>query len=328
MPESANLSLDKVRHAQSLLEGRVLKTPVHPLRSPAFVTRLGSGTRVTLKLELFQLTGSFKARGALLSLLRADPKELARGVTAVSAGNHAIAVAYAAREVGVPARVVMLAKANPLRRKLAEAYGAEVVPAATIQEAFELVEELRVKEGLFLVHPFEGESVALGTATLGLEFLDQVPDLDAVIVPIGGGGLAAGVSFALKASRPHLRVYGVEPVGADSMTRSLSQGSPQKVDQVTTIADSLGAPYALPYSFSLCRDNLDGCVRVTDAELLGAMAVSMEVAKLAVEPAGAAALAALLGPLKETLSGAHVGLIVCGTNMDLASYQALMATPR
>jgi threonine dehydratase len=246
MSESASLTLADIHHAQKLIAGRLLRTPVHPLISPAFVSRLAPKTRVTLKLELFQVTGSFKARGALVSLLRANPKELERGVTAVSAGNHAIAVAYAAREVGIPARVVMLAKANPLRRKLAEAYGAEVVPAATIQEAFELVEELREKEGLFLVHPFEGESIAMGTGTLGLEFLEQVPDLDAVIVPIGGGGLAAGMSFALKATRPNLRVYGVEPFGADSMTRSLSEGSPQKLAQVTTIADSLGAPYAMP----------------------------------------------------------------------------------
>ncbi len=175
-----------------------------------------------------------------------------------------------------------------------------------------------------MVHPFEGPLTALGTATLGLEFATQAAEMDAVIIPIGGGGLAAGMAAAIKQLRPQCRVYGVEPEGADSMRRSFVAGSVQAIEQVRTIADSLGAPMALPYSFDLCRRYVDEIVLVSDAQMRAAMRLLFLGMKLAVEPAGAAATAALCGPLLDTLRGQRVGLIVCGSNIDAATFTRLI----
>jgi threonine dehydratase len=189
-----------------------------------------------------------------------------------------------------------------------------------VHQAFDRAQQIMEEEKRTFVHPFEGPLTALGTATLGLELLEQVPQLDAVIVPIGGGGLCAGVAAAVKLFRPQCLVFGVEPEGADSMHRSFAAGSPQPIEVVRTIADSLGAPYAAPYSFGLCRRYVDELVLVSDDQLRAAMALLFSSAKLAVEPAGAASTAALLGPLRERLRGRAVGLIVCGANIDRATY--------
>jgi threonine dehydratase len=283
-------------------------------------------TQVVLKLELFQHTGSFKPRGALAVMLDMDAAALQRGVTAVSAGNHAIAVAFAARLLGSTAKVVMPRTANPLRVRRCRGYGAEVVLVDDVQAAFRRVEEIEREEGRSFVHPFEGPLTALGTATIGLEWLEQAPDLEAVIIPIGGGGLCAGMAAAIKQIKPSCSVYGVEPVGADSMARSFAAGSPQAIERVRTIADSLGAPYALPYSFELCRRYVDDLVLIDDEAMRRAMGLLYGEMKLAVEPAGAAATAALLGPLRARLAGRCVGVIVCGANIDLPTFtqQALV----
>jgi threonine dehydratase len=210
--------------------------------------------------------------------------------------------------------------ANPFRVARCRSYGVEVVLVDDVQAAFHHVQEIERAEGRTLVHPYEGYRTALGTATIGLEWLEQTPDLDAVIIPIGGGGLCAGMAAAIKQIKPTCAVYGVEPVGADSMARSLLAGSPQAIERVRTIADSLGAPYALPYSFELCRRYLDDLVLIDDEAIRRAMGLLYSDMKLAVEPAGAAATAALLGPLRERLQGRRVGVIVCGANIDLATF--------
>jgi threonine dehydratase len=174
------------------------------------------------------------------------------------------------------------------------------------------------------VHPFEGRLTVLGTATLGFEFCQQLPDLDAVIIPIGGGGLCAGVATAVKWMQPDCQVFGVEPEGADSMHRSFAAGKPVAIDKVRTIADSLGAPYATPYTFALCQRYVDELVLISDEDMRRAMALIFRGVKLAVEPAGAAATAALSGPLRERLRGKRVGVIVCGTNIDAASFAKLV----
>ncbi|HLQ37744.1 MAG TPA: threonine/serine dehydratase [Planctomycetota bacterium] len=309
-------SVDEVETALVELGDHILTTPIWHWRSQRLARRLAPDTRVVLKLELFQHAGSFKPRGALCVMRCLDRPQLQRGVTAVSGGNHAMAVAYAAQIVHTHAKVVMPKTANPARVQASRELGAEVVLTADIASAFAEVERHQREEGRAFVHPFEGPLTALGTATLGLEFLRQAGDLDAVIVPIGGGGLCAGVASVVKQLQPRCQVFGVEPEGADSMHRSFAAGAPQKIDQIGTIADSLGAPYALPYSYALCRRYVDALVKVTDAELCAAMALLFADAKLAVEPASAAATAALLGPLRERLAGARVGLIVCGANID------------
>lgn len=315
-------SLADIRHTREQNRPYILQTPVHGWRGREMQARIGSTTDVQLKLELFQHSGTFKARGAVTTVRELPAEARARGVTAVSAGNHAVAVAYAAQCFGTSAKVVMRASANPARVAACRAYGAEVilVPAGT--DAFGLAQDIAREEGRTFVHPFEGRQIALGTATLGLELCEQAPVLDAVIVAIGGGGLCAGVATAVKAMQPHCRVYGVEPVGADTMHRSFAASAPASRSDVATIADSLAPPHAAPYSYSLCRAHVDGLVRVTDQEMLDAMALLFREMKLAVEPAGAAATAALLGPLRERLSGQRVGVIVCGANIDIATFAA------
>jgi threonine dehydratase len=250
---------------------------------------------------------------------------MVRGVTAVSAGNHAIAVAYAAGVLGTTAKVVMPKSASPFRVAKCRELGATVDLVEDVHRAFERVKEVEQQEGRTFVHPFEGPRTALGTATLGLELVEQVPDVEAVVVPIGGGGLCAGVAAAVKLAWPSCRVYGVEPEGADSMRRSFEAGTPQAIDAVRTIADSLGAPHAAPYSFGLCRRYVDELVLVSDDALRGAMRLLFASAKLAVEPAGAAATAALIGPLKDRLAGKRVALIVCGANIDAATFSRHLA---
>ncbi len=289
---------------------------------------VGAETQVFLKEELFQRTGSFKPRGALSVMLDLDGDALARGVTAVSAGNHAMAVGYAARALGSTAKVVMPKSANPFRVQGCRELGAEVVLVDDVHKAFDRVREIQAREGRTFVHPFEGPKTALGTATVGLEFLEDVPDLDALVVPIGGGGLCAGVASAVKLMRPQALVFGVEPEGADSMHRSFASGSPQPIEAVRTIADSLGAPHAAPYSYGLCRRNVDELVLVSDDQLRAGMDLLFRSAKLAVEPAGAAATAALCGPLRGRLRGKRVGLIVCGANIDPQSFATHLAAAK
>lgn len=322
---AAPLALQEIQEAAGKLAGRVVRTPVHRLRGAEVERALGADTELHLKLELLQLTGTFKARGALLNVLGLSAQAHSRGVTAISAGNHAIAVAFAAAAAGVSAKVVMIATANPLRVELCRSYGAEIVFAPDAHVGFATVERIAAEEGRTLIHPFEGRTTALGTATLGLELTEQVAGLEAVIVPIGGGGLCAGVSSAVKLTAPGCEVIGVEPFGADSMYRSFAAGEPRPIERVGTIADSLGAPYALPFSFELCRRNVDELVRVTDDELRSAMRFLLRNAKLAVEPAGAAATAALLGPVRERVRGKRVAAIVCGANIDEATFAKLIA---
>jgi threonine dehydratase len=319
--------MPSVHETRALIRPHVLETPTHQWQGPELEGRIGATTEVMLKLELFQRAGSFKARGAIASLLALDDAARGRGVTAVSAGNHAIATAYAARRLGSSAKVVMMPTANPARIALAKAFGAEVLMAANGAEAFDLAARIADEEGRTFVHPFEGRNVALGTATLGVEFSEQAGALDAVIVPIGGGGLCGGFSWAFKRLRPGCRVYGVEPVGADTMHRSFAAGSPQPRSDVATIADSLAPPYALPYSFGLCRDNVDQLVMVDDDQIVDAMGVLFREMKLVPEPAAAAATAALLGPLKRELEGKRVGVIVCGSNIDLGTFNSLLSRP-
>jgi threonine dehydratase len=315
-------SLQSIRATRERLGDLVLTTPVRRWDEPPLARQVGARTQVFLKEELFQRTGTFKPRGALAVMLDLDPAALARGVTAVTAGNHGMAVAYAAGVLGTTAKIVMPQTANPFRVARCRELGAEVELVENVHRAFERVRQIESEEGRTFVHPFEGPKTALGTATLGLELVEQVPDLDAVVVPIGGGGLCAGVAAAVKLARPSCRVIGVEPEGADSMRRSFAAGSPQAIEAVRTIADSLGAPHAAPYSFGLCRRYVDELVTVDDDALRRAMVLLLVSAKLAVEPAGAAATAALVGPLRESLDGRRVGLVVCGANIDPATYAA------
>jgi threonine dehydratase len=314
------LTLDEIRAARERLNGLIVETPVWRWQGSEPDALLGPQTQALLKLELFQRTGTFKARGALSNLLALDDATRAKGVTAVSAGNHAIAVAYAAKLMETTAKVVMPKTANPFRVARCRAQGAEVVLVDNVGEAFQRVQQIQAEEGRTFVHPFEGPLTLLGTGTLGLELCRQAGELDAVLIPIGGGGLAAGMAAAIKQLQPTCQVFGVEPRGADTMHRSFIAGSPQSIDRVQTIADSLGAPHAAPFSFAVCRRYVDEIVLIDDDDMRRGMALLYRSMKLAVEPAGAAATAALCGPLRERLRTKRVGVVVCGANIDLATF--------
>jgi threonine dehydratase len=293
-------SLSDIRHNRSRIEPFIVETPIWQWRGREITEFVDAETEIFLKLELFQHTGTFKPRGALSVMLGLDRAALTRGVTTVSAGNHAIAVGYAAQILDTTAKVVMPKNANPARVALCRAFGANVELVDDVHIAFDRVHQIEQEEGRTFVHPFEGPFTSLG----GLELCQKITDLDAVIVPIGGGGLCSGVATAVKLMQPSCQVFGVEPVGADSMHRSFASGKPEAIDAVRTIADSLGAPHAAPYSLGLCQKFVDELVLVTDNELRRSMLLLFKGLKLAVEPAGAAATAALCGPLRET-SGPH-----------------------
>lgn len=312
-------TIGEVRALRRRLDPWVLQTPV--VRCRNLEMRLNCDAEILGKLEFLQQTGTFKPRGALASILNTNPDQLAAGVTAVSAGNHAIATAFAARCVGISAKVVMIRSASPIRIEACRHYGAEVVLADDVYQAFDRVEQIRDQEGRCYIHPFEGPNVTAGTATIGVEIVEQIGEFDAVVIPVGGGGLCSGIASAVKQLNPHCEVIGVEPEGADSMRRSFASGQAEKLETVSTIADSLGAPFALPYSFGICRQYVDELVTISDTQMSEAMATLFRDMKIAVEPACAASTAALAGPLKGRFSGKKVVLIFCGSNIDWKTFQ-------
>ena len=322
-------SLGRLREVAARLAPHVLRTPT--VRWPTDTPPGGAG-ELFVKLELLQRGGSFKPRGALNTLLAAREAaaagdaagDLASGAVAFSAGNHAIATAWAGRALGVPVKVVMPRSANPFRVERCRELGAEIVLGRDVGELMSLVTRIREEEGRVLVHPFEGVSTFEGTACVGLELADDVASLDAVIVPIGGGGLIAGIASAFARLQPACRVIGVEPVGARGMSASLERGAPLERVEVATIADSLGAPLHLPYSYALVERHVERVVTVEDAALVAAMRRLADDLKLVVEPACAAALAALEGPLAGELAGRRVAIVACGANIDRESWWRLV----
>ncbi len=313
----------EIRELRQELARWLVETPL--MRCAALDGAIGAGARVLAKLEFLQRTGTFKARGALAVMLSLDAAQRAAGVTAVSAGNHAIAVAFAAQALGASAKVVMIRGANPLRIARCREFGAEVVLADDAHAAFEAAERIRAQEGRFFIHPFESPDIVRGTATIGVEICDRLSAFDAILVPIGGGGLCAGISCAVKQLNPSCEVFGIEPSGADTMHRSFAAGAPESIERVATIADSLGAPFAMPETFELCRRYVDELVRIEDDELRAAMRYLFREMKIAVEPACAATTAALLGPLAARLRGKTAVLVMCGSNIDWPTYAGHLA---
>lgn len=312
-----------LREVAARIQPHILRTPTVSWPVP-----MDDSGELFVKLELLQRTGSFKARGAINTIMQIlaehSGPEPHPGVTAFSAGNHAIATAYAAARLGTTAKVVMPRTANPKRVERVRALGAELVFGNTIADLYALVEEIRREEGRVMVHPFEGPRTVEGCATAGLELSDDVPGLDAVIVPVGGGGLISGIATAIHHCQPNCRVYGVEPAGASGMQQSLQAGEALPEIAVNTIADSLGAPMHAPFTFSLIREHVTRVVSVSDDEMRQGMRTLFDDMKLAAEPACAAALAALRGPLASELAGQRVALIACGSNIDFDTYRRYM----
>ena len=302
--ETGVLSLDDIRAAADRIEPHVWKTPT--VFSEAI-----AGAGVWLKAENLQRTGSFKVRGAVNAVLQLSSQQRRRGVITLSAGNHGLALAYAARAVGIPCVVVVREDAAVTKLQAIGGYGAEIVltPLAQWQERLETEQRAR---DLHLVHPFDDPAVAAGQGTVGLEILAAVPDLRTVIVPVGGGGLIAGVAVAVKQKRPEVRIIGVEPEQAPGVNESLAAGHPVTPSRLDTIADGLAAPYTRPFNLALIQRYVDEMRMASDAAIIEALKVVVLQAKLVVEPAGAAAVAALLAdpaierPVAAILTGGNV----------------------
>jgi threonine dehydratase len=301
--------------ARDRIAGKVRHTPLMSS------SRLGAaaGVSLSLKCESFQKTGSFKVRGALNAVLQLNEAQRARGVITVSAGNHAQALAYAASAAGVKATVVMPAKASQLKVAASRGYGADVVLHGTSSiEAFAKAHELEKERGLVFIHPFDDAAVAAGAGTVALELMDvDRADMDICVVAIGGGGLIAGIASALRARLPNVRIVGVEPEGAAAMRKSLDAGHPLRLDRIDTIADGLTAPMAGDLTFPIVRDCVDDVVLVSDAEIRAAVRDLMSAAKLVVEPAGAASLAAVTANRIGARRDSRVVAVISGGNVDL-----------
>jgi threonine ammonia-lyase medium form len=314
------IHLHQVRRAQQHLQGRVHRTPL--LGSRTLGERVAAS--VMLKVEAFQRTGSFKVRGVLNRLAHLSADERARGLVTVSAGNHAQALAFGAALERVRAVVVMPERASRAKVDAARQYGAEIVLIGDVFAAFERMEQLRDEHGYTVIHPFDDVHVIAGQGTVGLEICEDAPDADIVVVPVGGGGLISGVATAVRALNPGARIIGVEPTGAAAVRRALDAGAPVRLDAVDTIADGLGAPATGPIVLEHIRALVDDVVLVTDEQIGAALRFILERCKLLVEPAGAAAVAALLHGIIAVPRDARVVAVLSGGNIDLQRLRTLL----
>ncbi|MFT3744744.1 MAG: threonine/serine dehydratase [Pyrinomonadaceae bacterium] len=312
------MNISAINEARDLIAKHVKRTPLEYSESLSRRT----GLNISVKYELFQKTGSFKARGAFNKMLSMSAAERANGVVAVSGGNHAQAVAYASTHLGVNA-VILMAENTP--RTYVEAtrgYGATVELLPSIADAFRRVKDYEA-EGRVFIHPFDDAEIMAGAGTVGLEILEDKPDVTDIVLSIGGGGLAGGVSTAIKALKPNVRLWGVETVGADAMSQALAAGKPVDLPAITSIAKTLGAPYVSETTLALTRQNLESVTLVTDDEAVEAMVFIAERLKVLTEPAAACTLAALEKLSDNFTPESKIVLIFCGGNVgvrDLCGY--------
>ncbi|MDQ3127408.1 MAG: threonine/serine dehydratase [Chloroflexota bacterium] len=324
------VGLDEILAARERIAGRVHRTPLLSNATAArFVAEAGgphlAGGRLYVKAEHLQKTGSFKARGMTNRIMTLDAEQRSCGAITMSAGNAGQAYAWAGREAGVPMTVVMAVTANPTKVQACRDYGAEVVlEGAHVGEGFLALERIRAERGLTFVHPFEDAAVIAGHGSAGLEILDDLPDVDVVVVGVGGGGLISGVAAALKERRPVVRVYGVEPTGAAAMALAFAADEPVTINPVT-VADGLAAPFAGALTLAMCQRYLDGLVELDDPTILAGVRFAMERMKQVLEPAGAAALAAVLFGRIPIRDGERVCVLASGGNVDVARLGELLA---
>jgi len=314
------LTADDFRAVHARIAPKIHRTPI--LTSRTLSERTGFDVR--LKAELFQKTGSYKIRGPLNRFTLLSEEEKARGVICSSAGNHAQGVALAARLSGVPAVVVMAENATPSKIAATEGYGAEVVLCGSIwdeanEKALELVEE----RGLTYIHPFDHPDLVAGQGTVGLEIAEDWPEVEVVVVPIGGGGLISGISMAVKALVPDARVIGVESEGAPAMQRSLAAGERITLDRVDCVIDGLVVKRVGELNFSVVRRFVDEVVTVPDERIFAALLWTMAYCKVVPEGAAAASVAALLEGTLDLAPGTRVCCVLSGGNLDLAQLEGL-----
>lgn len=314
-----SLTLDDFRTVRQRIAPHIKHTPLLTSRQLGEAT----GFDVRLKAELFQRVGSYKIRGPLNKFALMSDEDKKRGVVCSSAGNHAQGVALAAKIHGIRAVVCMATNATPAKIAATKGYGAEVVLHGSIwDEANEKAKELVKKEGLTYVHPFDDEQLIAGQGTLGLEIVQDWPEVDAVVVPIGGGGLISGVSMAVKSHNPRIRVIGVESSDGPAMKKSLESGKLETID-CKTIIDGLRVRRAGEINFSVVQRYVDEIVALPDREIFEAMIWVMERCKLVVEGAAAAPVAALLHGLVKLPAGSRVAAVLSGGNVNLSQLKGL-----
>ncbi len=310
-----SIELPDIVAARARIEGSVVRTPC--VESEALSALCGC--TVFTKREYMQHTGSFKERGACNALMLLTPEAKKRGVVAASAGNHALALAFHGRRLGIPVSVVMPRFAPLIKQTRCRGYGAEVITSGEdIGEAKVHADELVASRGLTYIHGFDGPEVIAGQGTIGIELLEQVKDLDAVVCPIGGAGLIAGVALAIKSLAPRVSIIGIEPEHCQSYVESLRAGSVVEAPVKPTLADGLAVPRIGTQAFALARSRVDEVVTVTEEEIALAILRLVELVKGVVEGAGAAPLAALLCGKLPGLRGKRVALVLCGGNIDPA----------
>lgn len=305
------ISLDKIYHAKYVLKDVIRSTDV------IYAPHLNEKAQVYLKTENLQITGSFKVRGAYYKISQLSEEEKAKGVIACSAGNHAQGVALAAQKAGIKS-VICLPDSAPISKvEATKSYGAEVcLVDGVYDDAYEKALQLRDEYGYTFIHPFNDELVIEGQGTIGLELFEQIPDLDAVIVPIGGGGLISGVAYAVKSLNPSIKVYGVQAAGAPSMKASIDAGHVSTLKSVSTIADGIAVKTPGDITFDICSKYVDEIVTVTDDETSAAILALMEQQKLVTEGAGAVAAAATMFN-KVPIEGKKVVCLLSGGNVDV-----------
>lgn len=304
------IKLSDIISARQIIAGDVHRTPLMSSMS------LGRRTNVRLhfKAEVFQKTGSFKPRGSINKLYHLSEEERGRGVITTSSGNHAQGFAYAASLFGSPATVVMADTARPNKVSATKGYGAEVV--LTDGDLFTTCLEIQKERNLTMVHPFDDPHMVAGHGTIGLEILDDLPEVDAVFVPIGGGGLISGIATAIKLKKPRVKIVGVEPTGAPGMWQSLQQKKVVRLDKIDTIADGLSPPFVGELNLALVQKYVDEVVLVSDDDMIEAICLLLEWCKILTEPAGAASFAALLFGSANIPRGSEVVCILSGGNID------------
>ncbi len=316
------VTLEEIRDAARIVAPVAVRTPVLPAEAVAEKT----GAPVWIKPETLQRGGAFKFRGAYNFLSRLEPSERKRGVIAPSSGNHAQAVALAAKLYGVPATVVMPVTVTPAKRAGAERLGARVILAGrTTQDRLERAEELVAREGLTLVPPYDHPWIIAGQGTVGLEIAADMPQVDTVLVPVGGGGFSAGVSAAIKLSLPHARVIGVEPTGAAKLSRAREAGEPVRIEHTGGLADGLLSVQIGSLTFAHHQQFLDDVVTVDDSSLRGAMRLLLDRMKLVVEPSGAITVAALLdGKVRPRGDAGATVAVLSGGNIEWDGLRELL----
>lgn len=306
------LTLDMVYSASYKLREVIRMTDIIP------APKLSDKCNVYLKTENLQVTGSFKVRGAYYKISQLSEEEKARGVIACSAGNHAQGVALAAAKNGIKS-LICLPDAAPISKiEATRSYGADIcLVDGVYDDAYAKAISLRDEKGYTFIHPFDDEYVIAGQGTIGLELLEQLPTADAVVVPIGGGGLISGIAFTLKKLKPEIKVYGVQATGAPSMEQSIAHGKIERLSSVSTIADGIKVMEPGEHTFKLCQEYVDGIVTVNDDEISGAILALMEQHKLIAEGAGAVPVAAVMYDKIPDIEGKNVICLVSGGNIDV-----------